>query len=304
MARWLQVFANNLLPIFFVAGSGYLLGRLFNLDARPVSKLVFYLLTPALVFDLLYANPLDGGLVVTVAGVALLSLGLVALLAWGLGRWLRLERAVLAALILTAVFPNAGNYGLPLVKFTFGEQALAFAGVYFILTSVLFNTLGVFIASLGHLDVRASLRKLFSVPLLYAVALALWVSWMHWQLPLPLTRTLDLLSDSAIPMMLVLLGLELRHVRWGRHRRALLGSLGLRLLAAPAAAWAVFAWMGGGSASLSQALLVESAMPTAVSTTVLAAEFDLDASFVTMAILSSTLVSPLTVTALLIWLGR
>jgi hypothetical protein len=52
-----------------------------------------------------------------------------------------------------------------------------------------------------------------------------------------------------------------------------------------------------------QAGVVESAVPTAVLTTVLATEYDLEPSFVTTAVVVSTLISPLTLTPLLAYLG-
>ena len=44
--------------------------------------------------------------------------------------------------------------GLPLVSFAFGEQALSYAGIYFATTTLLFYTLGVFLASLGHMNFK------------------------------------------------------------------------------------------------------------------------------------------------------
>jgi hypothetical protein len=61
--------------------------------------------------------------------------------------------------------------------------------------------------------------------------------------------------------------------------------------------------MGALSPTLLRAVLLESAMPTAVTTTVLALEYQLDGAFVSMAVLVSTLLSPLTVTFLLAFLG-
>jgi predicted permease len=52
-----------------------------------------------------------------------------------------------------------------------------------------------------------------------------------------------------------------------------------------------------------QAAILESAMPTAVLATVLAAEFNVDPEFVTGTVLVSTVLSPLTVTPLLALIG-
>ena len=82
---------------------------------------------------------------------------LIGLLAFLSGKLLRFERPVLMAIIITAAFGNTGNYGLPLVSFAFGQDALAFATLNFVTNSILFNTAGVLIASLGHMDIKTAM---------------------------------------------------------------------------------------------------------------------------------------------------
>jgi len=52
-----------------------------------------------------------------------------------------------------------------------------------------------------------------------------------------------------------------------------------------------------------QAVVLEAAMPVAVLTTILATEFDAEPTFVTTAVLVTTLISPFTLTPLLAFLG-
>jgi malate permease and related proteins len=50
--------------------------------------------------------------------------------------------------------------------------------------------------------------------------------------------------------------------------------------------------------------IIDAGMPSAVMTTVLASEFNLDSSLITAIVFTSTLLSPLTLTPLLYFLGR
>jgi predicted permease len=76
----------------------------------------------------------------------------------------------------------------------------------------------------------------------------------------------------------------------------------MRLLAAPALAIGLsFVWGLHGAAR--QAGILESAMPTAITTTVLATEYNVEPAFVSTVVFVSTLLSPLTVTPLLAYLG-
>jgi hypothetical protein len=299
----LGTFANNLLPILLLSGAGWLLGRSLSVDGRALGRVVFYIFSPILVFNLILHTELNSTeIVATMAYTALLA-ALTGLLALLLGRLLHLDRPVLMAIILTAAFGNTGNYGLPLVSFAFGKQALAFASLYFVTTSVLFNTFGVLIASLGHMDLRTAALGLFRVPAVYGVALAALLNGFQLALPLPLARTIDLAANGSIPLMIVLLGLELSRVTWSHSVRPIGLSVALRLLAGPALGLLLASVFGFHGPAL-QGNVTEAAMPAAVTNTVLAAEYGLDTSLVTAMVFIGTLLSPLTLTPLLVYLAR
>ncbi len=299
----LVTFANNILPILLISGAGFLLGKTFAIDSRSLGRVVFYIFSPLLVFDLLINTQLQSGEIFTTMGFAIavsLTVGLLALL---FGRLFRFDRPMLMAVILTSAFGNTGNYGLPLVSFAFGEDALAFATLFFVTNSVMFNTIGVLVASLGHMDFKTALSGLFKVPTVYAVLLAILLNHFQLTLPVALGRTVDMASNGSIPIMIVLLGLELSRVKWS-HNVGVLGlSAGLRLLAGPAVGF-LLAALFGLQGPARQGNVIESAMPAAVTNTVLATEYGLDSSLVTAMVFLGTILSPLTLTPLLVYLGK
>ena len=303
MSTLLLIFSNNIVPILLAAGCGYLAGKYLEINPRSISQAAFYIFSPCLVFNALTRNDLDPTDISRMAALAALTLLLTGGLAWLAGRLLRLERRMQAALLLTVMFSNAGNYGLSLNLFAFGELALAHASLYFVVSAVLMYTLGTIIASLGSAPLKQALVGLLKVPVIYAVLLAWAFNSLGWeQLPLPVDRTLSLLGDASIPVLLVLMGLQLQRMQWNGQNAALLVSNGLRLLVAPAVAFGLALVLQLNGAAL-QAAISESAMPTAVITTILASEFDAEPSFVTTAVFTSTLLSPLTLTPLLALLG-
>jgi predicted permease len=229
----LRIFANNILPVLLISGGGFTVGKVFKLDSRPLGKVIFYIFSPLLVFKLLTTTrlPLDQ-IVVMMAFTAanVLTIGGLAFLA---GRILRLERSVLIVVILTAMCTNAGNYGLPLVSFAFGQQALAYASIFFVTGQLLFYSVGVVVASLGHLDIKAATLGVLKVPAIYAIILALLTIRSGWTLPEWVQRAITLAADGAIPGMLVLLGLELANVRWNSNLRILGVPIFIRLVVGP-----------------------------------------------------------------------
>ncbi len=268
------------------------------MEPRLLSRVAFYIFSPCLVFHLLTENQLGEGAILQMMGFAGAVLLSTALLAWLAARLLKLDRATTVVLVLAALLPNAGNFGLSVNLFAFGEQGLAYASLFFITSSILAYTVGVYIASLGRSGFREALLGLFKVPAIYAVILALLFGRLGWELPTPFARATSVLADAAIPTMLVLLGMLLRQARWSGKIPALATASFLRLIASPAIAFAIAGFFGLQGAAR-QAGILEAAMPTAVMVTVIASEFEVEAEFLTAIVFTSTLLSPLTITPIL-----
>jgi len=296
-------FANNILPIILLSAAGFALGKLLHIDSRSLGRVVFYVFSPVLIFDLLIQNQLEireAAVVIAFAFAFILTMGVVTLI---LGRFLKLERPALISILITTMFANTGNYGLPLVSFAFGEQALSYAGVYFVTTTLLFYTLGVFLASLGHMNFKEAIVGLFRIPTLYAVLLAILINAWKIEFPIPVSRAVELAAGGTIPLMLILLGVQLTSLEFSGNQRALQLSVSLRLILAPLAAL-LFAALFGLQGFTRQAGVTQASMPSMVSATVLATEYDLDSKLVTAVVFISTLLSPFTLTPLLVFLGR
>lgn len=303
LAELATAFVNNLLPVLTIGAAGFLLGRALLIDSRSLGRVVFYLFSPVLVFDLLMHNNLPLGEMTRSMGFSLAVFASMSAITLMVGRLARFDRPTMIAVLLTAAFANTGNYGLPLVSFAFGKDALAHATLYFVTTSILFNTVGVLIASLGHLNLKEAALGMLKVPTVYAVILAALLNQFQIVLPLPLERTVGLAADGTIPMMLILLGVELSRVQWSHSLRALTLGAGLRLLVGPLVGL-LLAIPFGLTGAAYQGNLVETAMPAGVTNAVLATEYKLDTSLVTAIIFIGTILSPLTLTPLLVYLGK
>ncbi len=303
MSDFLGLFAENILPILIVASIGYLLQRLLRLDPRPISQITFYILSPALVFELIAGSDISGAQVIGMMGLAvavILGTALASLLA---GRLLRLSPEMTAAFLLSATFMNAGNYGLSLNQFAFGQGGLAWASLYFVASMMLTSSLGVYVASRGRRGPWDALRGLAKVPAVYAIPIALAVKNLGITLPLPLARPVQLLGNAAVPVMLLILGMQIAAAGLSEHRGLLAAASGIKLLLAPGLALLI-APMLLSSQLAQQVGVMESAMPTAVMSTIIAIELDVEPTMVTGVVLVSTLLSPLTLTALLAMFGQ
>lgn len=298
----LPLFANNILPIFLSAATGYLLSKRRSLNAETISTIIFYILSPCLVFDIITHSEIGGDTVIRLIIYTLAVLLGSALLAYVIGRALGLSRKLRIAIVLCVLLPNSGNYGLSLNLFAFGEQALTFASVFFVTAMALTYTVGVLVASMGQSTPLEALKGLLKVPTIYATAFGVLFAWQSWQLPAVLERPVLLLSDAALPLMLVLLGIQLEQAQLQTRLKPLVVAIGSRLLVSPALGLLLVILLQIQGAAW-QAGVSESAMPAAVTNIILATKYDVEPAFVTTTVFVSTLLSPLTLTPLLAFLG-
>jgi predicted permease len=296
-----SIFLADILPIFLVAGVGFLLARRLGVTPRPLSSVTFNALAPCLVFNLLVTSSIS---ILDFGRVALFTLVVTAvkgLLARVAAIPLRLDRAALAGFLLVAMFSNSGNFGLPVVLFAFGREALTYATVYFVTASVLTYTFGVFLAAGGQRSVGQALLGVARVPTVYAVLAATIVLALRVEMPLGVMRPIAMLSDASLPMMILILGMQLQGIKRPRHPGVVGVAVVLSLLVSPVVALGCAVALGFTGPAF-QAGVLQASMPAAVVTTILALQFDLDAEFPAAVVAISTLLSPLTVTLLIAYL--
>lgn len=302
MEKLITLFSNNLLPIFLTAGAGFIARKKLEIDPKTISRIIFYLFSPALVFQLLANNNIDGRNSLKIVAYAVSAAIIIGVLSFIISKFLNFDKKLTVALMITVMHTNAGNFGLSLNSFAFGEEALSYASLYFITSSILIYTVGVTVASMGQMGLKDSLKRLFQYPLIYSVFLALIFNYFNWAVPVPISRSLDLLGSAAIPAMLILLGMQLSTVDFKADVMALTTANILRIVVAPVIAIALAALFKLDGAAY-QASIVEASMPTAVMTTVLATEFNIRPRFVTSVVTLTTVLSPLMLTPLLSFLG-
>jgi predicted permease len=299
----LGIFASDILPIFVIAGVGFLLARYLAVQVHTLSRVTFHALAPALVFNVLTTSTLTGlefGRMAAFYALVAASAGVMARLA---AIPLRLDRASLSAFLLVVVCSNSGNYGLPVALLAFGREALTFASVYFVSSAIFSYTGGILLAASGRRSVGQAVAGIVRVPAVYGAAAAAVVMAFGLYVPAPIARPVTLLSDAALPMMVLVLGMQLERATWPERPDMVLVASLLSLVLTPLAAFGIARLVGLEGAAF-QAGVLQASMPTAVITTILALEFDVSPNFVTSVVCVTTLFSPLTLTLLIAYLQR
>ena len=305
----LSVFAQVLLPIVVVVASGYLLQRRLELDLQSVNRLSLYLLSPALIFSSLVQSRIEATETLRIGAFMTLFVVSIGAVTWLVALVLRMEAIDRAALMLCVMFMNAGNYGLPAAQFAFGREGFDRAVLFFVVQAILAQTLAIYIAGAGHGDRLGGLLRLLRMPQIYAVLAALSVRLGGVRLDPAgegilnyLFRGVDLVGDAAVPLLLIILGLQLAEIGWtGEAPKVALATV-LRLGLSVPLALLLAHLLGLNELSTKLAVMLSS-MPTAVNMIILAIEFDVRPRFVSSVVVVSTVASMLSMTLILVLLG-
>ncbi|MBN2308169.1 MAG: AEC family transporter [Candidatus Hydrogenedentes bacterium] len=287
---------SAVVPVFLVAGTGYLAGRKLPLDVRTLSSLNIYLFIPALIFANLSKSAIEWALFARCAlGVFFMTMAMIAILT-ALARARRMAQEDRSAFLMT-LFPNLGNFGLPVVRFAFGEEALALALVILVCGSLLQNSIGVYFAQRHRHGVLDAAKRVFRFPMIYAFALALVFQRTGWEVPEAAFRAIRLVADAAIPVQLIILGVKLAETRLEKGADVFL-AVGTRLCVGPLVAWGVVAAVGLSGIS-GKVFILQMSTPVAVAMAVYGVQFNVKPTFLASVVSWSFLLSLVTVSAVL-----
>jgi malate permease and related proteins len=302
MSLLVSILLTDILPIFVLATAGFLLARYAKVDVKMLANVVFYSLLPCLAFRLLVTSRATGPNVGRLMLLAVLIMGAMGLVGYVAAKALRLDSKYVRAFLMVVMFSNGGNYGLPVVTFAFGAETLTYATVFFLTGSVLTYTVSAFFAGSRKGNIAGVLDKIWKMPSLYGIAAALIVLAIGRPVPEAVMRPVGMLSEAALPLMILILGMQLERAAWPSRPGIVFLAVAISLLVAPLVALSLCSLVGV-SGPARQAAVVLSSMPVAVITTILALEFELAPEFVTGAVFISTVASPLTLTPLIAYLS-
>ena len=281
-------------PTFLLIGIGALADRLLpDLRLDTLTRLSVYVLTPALVFDVIATTDLafDEASRLTVA--YLLYLVLTGLLALAAGRGF--GGLGVRTLIACSLFGNTGNMGLPVTLFAYGSAGLERAVVIMVVSTVMMFAFGPPLLAASGAGWGTRLRQALLLPPIWAALLGVGANVVGVGAPLVVERSVGLLGTAAIPIMLLSLGIQVhRSWIWSISGSALRATA-VRLVGGPFLA--ALAAVALALPSLDRNVLVLSAtMPVAVTMFVVAAEVRGDAPGVARTVVAMTVASVVAIT--------
>jgi predicted permease len=293
-----------IVPIVLTVGIGFALECRRSMDVRALSGLSIYVLLPCLILHSLLTTELTLPEALPLVWVVLLTTAALWLLGKSLARIRRDRPEDESAFLLTTMFMNAGNMGMPVALYAFGERGLDLAVIWVLVINSGTNTVGVYYASRHRGGRRQALRTVFSLPAVYAAAAALAMRALDIPLPGFLLSPVRLIGMSLIPLGQLLLGMQLAKARSqvNSHLTSVMVPNALRLVMGPLLAFGCVSLLGIEGLTAKVAIIA-AGMPTAVNVAIYATEFDLQPRRIATAVFTSTVASFVTLSVLLAALG-
>jgi hypothetical protein len=280
-------------PVFIIVWLGWWLAGRTRMDLPTLSNLALMVTSPALMFSVLGGADVDlGRWGVLFAGTLWIALGtgvFAAIYFWSDGSGRR-------GMLLPAIFWNAGNLTLPLARLAYGDAGLEAAAVVFVTVAILNSTLGLWIAK-GE----GGLSEIIRMPLAYGSVGGLALALSGQTLPRLVMEPIEMLGAMAIPLLLINLGMQLRSLALRDIRHTVVVVV-IRIVGGAACA-VLFISLFGVSGVERKVLLLASIMPAAVINVIIAQRYSTDPSLVASAVALGTLVSLVTIPAMLYFAG-
>jgi len=298
MTYFWHILLNNVIPLTIMIGIGIILYRAFKLDIKTLSKLNFYLFSPAIVFKMLYESTISLGVLLQTLLFFAIFFAAMFLIVELVIRIRGYRGGMVPAMRNSVIFYNSANYALPLNQLVFvGDTfTLSIQIIIMMMQSLLPNTYGIYsVNAQKKADLRATMKTIFTLPVIYIIPIAFFMRGFDISVPDPIYAPINYVSNAFIATALLTLGVQLGSMKWQFNFSDVMLSNVLRLCVGPAVGFLIV-WAMGIDGLMAKALILSCAVPTSLSSVLIAVEYDSEPEFASQVVFSSTIFSIFTVT--------
>lgn len=287
-------------PLFIVIFASALLQKFKNIGddwSKVLNDFALKIGFPVLIFSALSKAPFsfsDQAQLIIANSLFILASFLSAII---IGKILRLGKQMFRTLFICFVFGNVAYLGIPILTQISGEKILPTASL--IVAIYLF---WLFTVGIGYLDytidknkrtvAKNIIKNLFKNPLLLSVILGIIIGSLKITLPAILLKSLDMITASVTPTVLIVIGLFIGKSKIGKITEwfpILLFSI-LTLAILPAIFYYGAKFFGFVPNQFSSSI-IQAAMPLAITPFALADKYNLNKVFIVRSIVLSTIFS-------------
>ena len=279
----------SIASIYIFILMGFLAKKFFQsqIDDKTITILNVYFLQVFLTFWGLLVRPIDTGLFFAPTIYLIIVLIAVAITAFS-ARWFFHNKKEYSIATVAAIIGNTGNLGIPLNIAIFGEASIPYTTIINLVNVFIVYSIGVFYYSRGSFDTKTSLKNILKLPILWAAAIAIFLSLSNWQPPQPLLDMLMMGAYASMTMQLFLFGIYLYGTKITQiNKKLIVWVMGFKFLFLPLLAFGVLLFIPL-EPMVKGVLFMELMMPLAVANVNLASLYDCKPKTVTTLVLISS----------------
>ena len=288
---------DPVLPIAIYLLLGYLFKIVFHDNSKQLIEFIIYFSLPAIVFSKIYPLILDQkifGLILMFICFILLNL----MLAYFIGRMMKLNKLLLATFMIMATFGNTSFIGFSYIDAFYGQDYIVYGLIYDLFGSfLLLVSIGMFIITWGSgrkNDTKSIFKSIFLFPptLMFFVT----VIAKNFEVPNFLILTSQTLGSTLVPIAMIAIGmkLELKHIFVKFHIVTM--AMVLKMVIVPVIVLIGFKYCYGIDQTWVKVTIIEVAMPPMTMATVLAIKGGLDEKIAINSLVLGVLLSFVTIT--------
>ncbi|RYA22946.1 transporter [Malaciobacter halophilus] len=288
---------DPVLPIAIYLLLGYLFKIYFKDNSKELIEFIIYFSFPAIVFNKIYNLELTFEifkLIVMFNAIIFLNL----ILAFLLGKFLKLDKKLLATFVIIATFGNTSFIGFSYIDAFYGEDYVVYALIYDLFGSFLILvSLGMIIINWGsgqQVNFRAILKSVLYFPPIVMFFITIFTKL--FEVPIFIINTTETLGATLVPLAMIAIGMKLQIKNIFYKFKAVFIAMFLKMIIIPIIVYLAFLIFYNVDDTWSKVTIVEAAMPPMTMAVVLAIKGGLDETFAINALVLGVLGSLLTVT--------
>ena len=295
----------TILSIIIMIGLGYFLKRIDFLsekDIDPFNRIVMYILMPCMIFHAIYSADLSLlpklGILPFIILASSFATGIVS---YFILKRLKLDDITLWSVLVTVMIANTAFVGYPVTLGIYGADGFLRAIFCDMATLCIFLILSfVLILKFGG-TVKTAVRKIALFPPLWAVVLGLGFNFLNIPIGPVIDNTVNYLGQGAIPLIMIALGLSIDFSALSRSKSMIAFTSVMKLAFFPFVAFVIASKIGLVDLQYSISV-IEAAMPSGMMSLLLAITYKLDYELTSDCILINTVISLITLPAIIMLL--
>ncbi len=204
---------SKIIPLYAMILLGFVASKILHAQKETVATLLIYTIAPVVVFYGIFSAPLNAAylsLPIVFFLIACILCGLFYLI----GALVYYQDPTKNILAFAAGAANVGYFGLPVVLVLLGDTAFSVA-VLSLIGIILFEyTVGFFVTARGHHTFHESIRKIVTLPAVYAFGVGILFNYFHISLGQNIVTMIGYFKGAYTLLGMMIVGMGLAAVRW------------------------------------------------------------------------------------------